>query len=186
LHSYGWDLDIQEIVQRFTGRSHAHFVKALEGFIGKPLSSAWEAEYLRRERELFVERLQPVPGISAALDAIATQTCVASSGSYDKMRLTLSLTGLYNRFKGRIFSGEDVSHGKPAPDLFLYAAKRMNVAEVACLVVEDSSAGVRAARAAGMATLGYAGGVTSAESLNKAGAFVFSSMAELPGLVHAF
>ena len=101
--------------------------------------------------------------------------------------LTLGLTWLYERFAGRIFSAEDVGRGKPDPDLFFYAAERMGVVPERCIVVEDSPFGVAAAVAAGMPVLGYA-----AESerrtlgaLFDAGAIVFTSMSDLPGLIEA-
>jgi HAD superfamily hydrolase (TIGR01509 family) len=124
-----------------------------------------------------------VPGVVEALDQIDLPTCVASSGSHDKIRFTLGLTGLYDRFAGRIFSVYDVALGKPAPDLFLYAARRMGVAPEACAVVEDSRYGVEAARAAAMQAFGFAGGLTPCAWLEAAGAVVFSDMRELPGLL---
>jgi beta-phosphoglucomutase-like phosphatase (HAD superfamily) len=101
------------------------------------------------------------------------------------MARTLGLTGLWDRFEGRIFSATQVEHGKPAPDLFLFAASQMGVAPAACVVVEDSRAGIAAARAAGMRSVGFAGGLTPAEWLEGAGTVVISDMAALPGLVVA-
>jgi beta-phosphoglucomutase-like phosphatase (HAD superfamily) len=101
------------------------------------------------------------------------------------MRFTLGLTGLWDRFAGRIFSAHDVARGKPAPDLFLHAAARMGVAPAACAVVEDSRWGVEAARAAGMRAFGYAGGLTPAERLEGAGTIVFRDMRDLPALLTA-
>jgi beta-phosphoglucomutase-like phosphatase (HAD superfamily) len=100
------------------------------------------------------------------------------------MRLTLGLTGLRERFEGRIFSADEVPRSKPFPDLFLLAAARMGAAPEDCVVVEDSPFGAAAARAAGMRALGYApdddGGALARE-----GALVFHSMADLPALVGA-
>lgn len=122
-------------------------------------------------------------GVVEALDLIDLPTCVASSGSHEKMRYTLGLTGLYGRFEGRIFSAAEVVRGKPEPDLFLYAAEQMGVEPSACAVVEDSRSGVEAARAAGMLAFGYAGGLTPAESLAGPGTVVFDHMSALPRLV---
>jgi HAD superfamily hydrolase (TIGR01509 family) len=126
-----------------------------------------------------------VPGIVEALDTIMPklESCVASSGSHAKMRHTLGRTGLYDRFSGRIFSAEEVAHGKPAPDLFLHAAASMGVPPEHCVVVEDSRHGVRAARAAGMRSLGYAGGLTPAAWLEGPATVVFDDMLELPTLL---
>src|SRR5690606_8408834 len=99
------------------------------------------------------------------------------------IRRTLGQTGLLPRFEGRIFSADDVANGKPAPDLFLRAAERLGVSPDRCVVVEDSRFGVQAARAAGMRVLGYAGGLTPADWLEREGAIVFTDMRELPELV---
>jgi beta-phosphoglucomutase-like phosphatase (HAD superfamily) len=99
------------------------------------------------------------------------------------MRYTLGLTGLHDRFAGRIFSVTEVARGKPEPDLFLHAAERMGVDPAACVVVEDSQYGVAAARAAGMLALGFAGGLTPAEKLRGPGTLIFDNMRALPRLL---
>jgi HAD superfamily hydrolase (TIGR01509 family) len=154
----------------------------LEERLGRPLPDGWAAELDAAVREAFRRELAPVAGIEAALDALDLPTCVASSGSQEKMRLTLGLTGLRDRFAGRIFSGGEVEHGKPAPDLFLLAAERMGAAPGDCVVVEDSPFGAAAARAAGMCCLGYAPDGDGA-ALAREGATVFTAMADLPALV---
>jgi beta-phosphoglucomutase-like phosphatase (HAD superfamily) len=106
---------------------------------------------------------------------------VASSGSRERIRRSLEVTGLAPYFDDRIVSADDVAQGKPAPDLFLLAARRHGVAPASCAVIEDSPAGVTAARAAGMTCLAYAG-LTPAASLSDADA-VFASMEELPALL---
>ena len=106
-----------------------------------------------------------------------------TSGSHEKMRTTLGLTGLFADFEGRIFSANEVEHGKPAPDPFLLAAASMGVDPTRTAVIEDSVYGVRAAVAAGMAADGFAGGLTPAESLADAGAIVFDQMTEVIGLL---
>jgi beta-phosphoglucomutase-like phosphatase (HAD superfamily) len=99
------------------------------------------------------------------------------------MRITLGLTGLLDRFAGRIYSTSEVQRGKPNPDLFLYAAERNGVEPQGCVVVEDSKSGVEAARAAGMRALGFAGGLTPAAWLEGPRTIVFSHMNELPQLI---
>jgi beta-phosphoglucomutase-like phosphatase (HAD superfamily) len=120
-----------------------------------------------------------------AIERSGFATCVASSGSHDKMALTLGKTGLFDRFAGRIYSATDpeVAAGKPAPDLFLHAAACMGVEPWRCAVVEESPYGLAAARAAGMAPFGFSGSVISAHRLAGEGITTFDSMAELPGLV---
>ena len=121
-----------------------------------------------------------------ALQAAGFDTCVASSGTPEKMRFTLGLTGLWDLFDGRIFSAAQVPRGKPFPDLFLHAAISMNVQPFDCIVVEDSLPGVQAARAAGMKALAYAGEpYANRDALQQAGGQVFDDMKQLPGLVLA-
>ncbi len=109
--------------------------------------------------------------------------CVASSSDHDRLRLVLGRTGLLDRFAGRVYSATDVDNGKPAPDLFLHAVEVQGVSPACRVVVEDSPPGVTAAVAAGMRTLGFAGGLTPVDRLRDAGAEVFEQMAELPGLL---
>lgn len=104
------------------------------------------------------ERLQPVAGVEAVLLALRERGipfCVASNGKHEKMALTLVKTNLLQYVRGNVFSFEDVTRGKPAPDLFLHAARTMGVAAEQAVVVEDSLTGVIAARAAGMRALAY-------------------------------
>jgi HAD superfamily hydrolase (TIGR01509 family) len=156
----------------------------IEVALGRPVPE-WDDRYRQHLHAAFHEALQPVPGVVEAIDRITVPTCVASSGTHEKLRLTLGLTGLHDRFVGRIFSTTEVENGKPAPDLFLHAARRMDADPATCLVVEDSRSGVEAARAAGMRALGYAGGLTPAEWLEGPATTVFTDMADLPGLVAA-
>jgi HAD superfamily hydrolase (TIGR01509 family) len=172
----------EDCVRDFLGIGMPATLRIIEERLGAPLPGDWADDLDAAVRDAFRRELRPVPGIAAALDAIALPTCVASSGTQEKMRLTLGLTGLHDRFAGRIFSAEEVERGKPAPDLFLHAASRMGAAPAACIVVEDSPAGAAAARAAGMRALGYAAGDDGA-ALAHEGASVFSSTAELPALV---
>src|SRR5207237_8532021 len=97
----------------------------IAAYVRRSLPASGEEPFRQLYREAFAAELAPVPGILEALDAIAIPTCVASSGTHEKIRYTLGLTGLYDRFAGRIFSASEVAHGKPAPDLFLHAASRM-------------------------------------------------------------
>jgi beta-phosphoglucomutase-like phosphatase (HAD superfamily) len=97
----------------------------------------------------------------------------------------LSEAEVIERFAGRIFSAEDVAAGKPAPDLFLHAAERMDADPARSVVVEDSRAGVEAARAAGMGVLAFAGGLTPAELLEGPGTVLFEDMRALPNLLEA-
>ena len=178
----GWPLTEDEVLQRFVGRSDAYMRGEIEQALGRPVPE-WQSRYLAELHAAFEAELQPVDGIHEALADLPYATCVASSGTHEKMKVTLGLTGLLPVFDGRIFSAVEVNRGKPAPDLFLYAAERSGVAPEQCVVVEDSKAGVEAARAAGMRALGYAGGLTPAAWLEGSGTVVFDDMARLPKLL---
>ncbi|MBX3143680.1 MAG: HAD family hydrolase [Trueperaceae bacterium] len=183
LTKLGWPMTESEVIERFVGLSDAAFRAKVEDHLGARLAEDWDAEFQPLYRKTFEAELRPVEGVMEALDRIALATCVASNGTHEKMRFTLGLTGLLDRFRGRIFSATDVSRGKPAPDLFLHAAASMGAAPEACVVVEDSVSGVTAARAAGMKVLAYGAGVTPAEKLVGPGTTVFYRMSDLPELL---
>jgi HAD superfamily hydrolase (TIGR01509 family) len=185
LAQLGWVMTEAEVVERFVGLSDATIREAIEAHTGRRLADNWEQEFRHLYRSSFAESLTAVDGVVEALDGITLRTCVASSGSHEKMRFTLGLTGLLERFDGRMFSVSEVERGKPAPDIFLHAAARMGVAPATCAVVEDSRFGVEAARAAGMRAFGYAGGLTPAHLLAGSGTVVFTDMRELPRLLNA-
>ncbi|HEU5044144.1 MAG TPA: HAD family hydrolase [Nocardioidaceae bacterium] len=188
LTELGWPLTPQQVADRWMGRSSAYQLADLEARIGAEAARRFDELSTQEALAVFERELAAVPGVEAvldALDAAGTLTCVASSGSHTKMQRTLGRTGLYDRFHGRIFSADEVAHGKPEPDLFLHAARRMGVSPAGCAVVEDSVYGVRAGVAAGMRVLGYAGGLTSAAALRDAGAEVFADMADLTPLLLA-
>ncbi|MGV4922923.1 HAD family hydrolase [Streptomyces sp. BHT-5-2] len=154
---------------------------------GRALPAAFEGDFHARVFDAFRQRLQPVPGVETVLEKLAADGvpyCVGSSGSHERIRVALTKTGLCERFgRGRVFSSQDVARGKPAPDLFLHAAREMGVAPERCAVVEDSPLGVRAAVAAGMDVYGFTA-MTPASKLVEAGATaLFTDMAELPQLL---
>lgn len=183
LSGLGWALTESDIVERFVGRSAAYMQQEVERHIGRSVD--WEAEFEPRYRDAYERELLPVPGVVEALDQIAVPTCVASSGSHKKMQFTLGITGLADRFRDRIFSADDVAHGKPDPDIFLHAARQMGVSPARCAVVEDSISGVIAGLAADMAVFAFAGGVTTSSQLSIGNAVVFSDMRDLPALIFA-
>jgi len=185
LSDFGLQLAPEEIVERFVGRSPSVMREAIEGHIGHALPHGWNARYRPLFNTAYEAELRPIDGIEEALDQIHQPSCVASSSDPDRLVYKLKLTGLYERFAGRIFSAAEVRNGKPAPDLFLYAAERMGVSPGGCAVVEDSQYGVQAARAAGMNAFGYAGSVTPARMLEGPRTTVFSDMRELPRLLQS-
>ncbi len=187
LTELGWPISEAEVIERFMGKSHQYFVSQVEAQLGLRLPADWEVPFQQRFHDAWTSELKTVPGLVEALDVIMQRpglaTCVASSGGHDKMRVTLGATGLYPRFAGRIFSATEVEHGKPAPDLFLYAAARMGIEPRRCAVVEDSRFGVEAGRAAKMHVFAYAGGLLPRSALEGPGTTVFDDMAQLPRLL---
>ncbi len=185
ISALGLPVTYEDCVHEFLGIGMPATLRRIEEWLGGPLPEGWEAGLEAEVAAAFRRELRPVPGIVEALDRVTLPTCIASSGSHEKLTLTLGLTGLYERFAGRIFSADEVERGKPDPDLFFYAAERMGVVPERCVVVEDSPWGVAAARAAGMSALGYAADAEprAAAALAEAGAIVFTAMAELPRLL---
>jgi HAD superfamily hydrolase (TIGR01509 family) len=183
LAKLGWPATEAEVIEQLVGQSDEGFVQAIERQLGRRLPDNWADQFAPLYQAALESELAPVEGIVEALDRIRTSTCVASNGNDAKIRFTLSRTGLYHRFHGRIFSASEVARGKPAPDLFLHAAARMGADPAACAVVEDSRYGIQAARAAGMRAFGYAGGLTPAERLEGRGTVVFDDMRDLPRLL---
>ena len=170
---------------RFVGGTLQRVMDTVEQWLGKPLPPGWKDDFEARRNEAFRRELKAVAGVEEVLQRLArvgTEICVASSGTIEKMELTLGLTGLKRYFGERLFSASMVAHGKPEPDIFLYAAEQMGYLPETCVVVEDSPTGVTAAVAAGMRVLAYAAD-TDAEILRAAGAHPFAEMAELPGLL---
>ncbi|HEV7950404.1 MAG TPA: HAD family hydrolase [Glaciihabitans sp.] len=186
LAEFGWHLSADEVLERFLGKSSSSFATQLEEHLGYSIPTDWETKYTPWFYEVFESSLQSVAGIEKALDSITSQTCVASSGTHERIQKTLGLTNLLPRFEGRIFSATEVKNGKPAPDIFLHAASRMGVEPERCVVIEDSKYGAQAARDAGMHAFGYAGGLTPADWLHAEGATVFTSMDDLPELLRSY
>ena len=179
LAEVGLNFTVEEVVANFMGKSDKYFIETVESMIGKPVPNNWLEEISRRYQEAFENELTPVPGIVAALDELELPHCVASSGSHEKMRFTLGKTGLLERFENKLFSSTQVERGKPHPDLFLFAAKKMGWEPERCLVVEDSHAGVEAGLAAGMKVAAYAGGFLKHDDRSHQNLVVIQEMAEL-------
>jgi HAD superfamily hydrolase (TIGR01509 family) len=186
LTDLGWPMDAPEVVRRWVGRSSTSQLADIAERLGPEAAEQFDALTTKKIRQSFEKSLTPVDGVRPLLDhldGIELDYCVASSGSQEKMRLTLGITGLMGRFAGSTFSTDEVANGKPEPDLFLYVAQKMGVPPDRCAVIEDSVYGVQAALAAGMTVFGYAGGLTEARLLAGAGATVFHEMSDLVGLL---
>jgi HAD superfamily hydrolase (TIGR01509 family) len=181
LTELGWPLTEADVVELFVGRSSRHMQTVIEEKLGRPVD--WKVQFEQRVREACERELEPVEGVIDALDAIDIPSCVASSSSHAMLNFKLGLTGLAERFAGRIYSADDVAHGKPDPAVFLFAATSMGVAPERCAVIEDSVSGVEAGVAAGMSVFAFSGGVTSAQKLQRDGVSLFSTMHLLPGML---
>ena len=142
----------------FLGRTLKSVSAALAADYGVAMDDAALADMRARLYARYEAALEPMPGVFALLDGLERPACVASSSVCERIEISLKLTGLFERFAPRIFSATMVARGKPAPDLFLYAAREMDVDPAACVVVEDSPAGVMAAKAAGMKVVAFTGG----------------------------
>ena len=186
LSDIGLAITPQETMRRFMGRSMASCLTMIEAELGRPVPDGFLAEVDRRAYAAFARDLRPVEGIAGVLDALdqaAMPYAVASSGSHEKMRITLGITGLLPRLAERLTSATEVANGKPAPDVFLLAAQRLSTLPTDCIVVEDSLLGITAARAAGMRVIGYAA-LVSTDDMRAAGAtHVVTAMSAVPELV---
>ena len=184
IRELGWPITRAEILEQHLGRTEDEVTANIERVLGRPVPEGFaegrQAAYVRA----FTSRLTEVRGVRAAVEELhgrGHDTCVASSGRHERMRLTLGRTGLRPLFEGRIYSAEEVDRGKPAPDLFRFAARQRGHEPASCVVVEDSPSGVTAARAAGMRVIGYAG-LTPRDYLSSADE-VLDDMADLVSAV---
>jgi HAD superfamily hydrolase (TIGR01509 family) len=184
LESVGIFMTPEEVMRTFVGRSRDTCIRMAGQMRGKPLpadfAQAWDAalhDALERE-------VKAVEGVADLLRSLALPYCVASNGEPRHMRLGLTAAGLMPLVEGRLFSASQVAHPKPAPDLFLHAARTMGFAPRRCAVVEDTATGVKAGIAAGMKVFGYAGSArTDRDALRANGAVVFEEMKALPALL---
>lgn len=158
LTAIGYPITVEDAVIRFTGLPAGSLRRIVEQDWGRELPPDFEAGLQRKIKAAYRRDLQAIPGIAEVIDALTVPACVASSSAPDKLRLGLELTGLHRRFAPHIFSTTMVARGKPAPDLFLFAAGQMGVAPQRAIVIEDSVHGVVAGVAAGMRVVGFVGG----------------------------
>ncbi len=166
LAEFGIKLTWDALIDKFLGASFEDIQAYVERKTGKPPGPSFRENWYARLFARYQRGLTVIPGaleLLDQLDARGIDFCVASGGSYRRLTFALDVTGLRNRFDGRAFSSDSVSRGKPEPDLFLYAAGRLGVKPKDCLVVEDAVAGVRAATAAKIRSLGFVGGSHLAE-----------------------
>ena len=158
LNEFGVEISYDEVVELHIGASIKGVIKDIKERYGRDLTPEFWAGHLELFLSSMATELEAIPGIFDVLDTIGLPKCVASSGRMARLKPALEIVGLYDRFAPHVYNAEMVEHAKPAPDLFLYAADQMNVTPGTCIVVEDSKAGVTAAKAAGMYCIGFTGG----------------------------
>src|SRR5215813_14650701 len=157
LATCGIELKLADALELFLGRSTA---AVLQHYLaqGRTLPESFRTDLKARVLETFQSSLRPIPGVASLLDGLRTPHCLASSSDLDRVSFSLALTALSPYFGDRLYTAQMVPRGKPAPDLFLYAASKMHASPAKTLVIEDSVSGVTAARAAGMKVWGFVGG----------------------------
>ena len=183
LNELGIAVTLDDMFERFVGRSMPQCLEIITKLLGRPVPQQFVAEYQTRSAAALKLELKAVPDIETVLAAIRMPYCVASSGTHEKMQMTLRLTGLLPQFLGKMYSVTEVALSKPFPDVFLYAARQQGVMPGDCAVIEDTPTGVKAGVAAGMTVFGYCA-LTPKQRLIEAGAHhTFERMRDLPGLI---
>jgi HAD superfamily hydrolase (TIGR01509 family) len=188
LTHHGYPITPEGVLKRFLGVSDREARQIVETEIGRKLPDDFEAQVKQATLQFYAGDLTAISYVGETIAALDLPTCVASSGTPEKIRHGLTCGGLYDLLAPHIFSASQVQHGKPAPDLFLFAAEQMAASPGRCLVIEDSIPGITGARAAGMTVLGFHGGShcgpRHAETLRAAGALLtFDDMRQLPDLI---
>lgn len=178
LNKLGVAISEQRSIALFRGRSLASCGKIIEQEFNVSVPESFWDQLQRLTFARFAEELTPIEGVEKLLAELQYPSCVASSGDFIKLAFSLTSTGLERFFSRRIYSAQQVKRGKPAPDLFLYAAARCGVSPAKACVIEDSRAGVEAALAAKMPVFWYRG-----PKQVPTGCTVFESMAQLPALL---
>ncbi|RGP37378.1 HAD family hydrolase [Pseudotabrizicola alkalilacus] len=158
LAARGVVIDLPYVARHFLGRSYPVVMAQIRAEFGLDLPPSFEDDYRDRLLEGFRAGLKIMPHVAEVIEQLAVPCCVATSSSPRRAEMSLRLVGLWDRLGARIFTASQVARGKPAPDLFLFAAERMGFAPEQCLVIEDSLTGVTAARAAGMEVWQFTGG----------------------------
>jgi HAD superfamily hydrolase (TIGR01509 family) len=186
LTEQGLPTTLPQARREYQGLLLADVLANAEAKLGRSLPADWLARYEVERSEAFCRELEPVAGVAETVGRLrgaGLRVCVASQGKLEKTRLSLALTGLDHLFPEHVrFSAYSVANGKPAPDLFLYAATTMGVEPAACAVVEDTPSGVEAAIAAGMRAIGYTAD-SDESALREAGAEPLGSLDQLPRLL---
>lgn len=192
LATIGYDISVQEMSHRFAGLTWDRISKLIEADLGHSLPENFHAETNAELDKRLAKDLKIIPGVQEMLDKLDYPRCICSNSSPERLKLSLTKTKLYDRFRPYIFSAVAVRNNqpKPSPDVFLHGAEEFGVDPRDCVVVEDSTHGIHGARAAGMRVIGFTGGSHTwpghADALTAAGAVtVINRMADLPAMIDA-
>ena len=158
LKTVGVHVDFAHFQANYLGRSWPKVVSDIRINYGLSLGEDFEESYRSELLRTFETELATTPGVRDVLDRLSVPHCVATSSTPRRLARSLEITGLDRHFAGRTFTASQVENGKPAPDLFLLAARTMGADPARCLVIEDSAPGIEAARRAGMRCYHYTGG----------------------------
>ncbi len=143
--------------QSHTGKTGAEFYAAMAERFGMTIPDDINQRFVTRYAEVLADGLAPIRGVRDLIDRLNVPFCLATNSTRGRLDVTLAATGLADIFKDRAFCLDDVARGKPAPDMFLLAAKTMRAAPGDCLCIDDNIPGIQAARAAGMRAIGFTG-----------------------------
>lgn len=183
LTELGLPISAKEFEHKFAGTALTKIIDYYENQTGKKVPDNFEVVYRQRSWIAFEKELQPIDGAPEVLNGLSIPICVASNGPRKKIDFNLRITQLDHFFGENIYSAYDIQRWKPLPDLYLYAAKNMKTQPADCIVIEDSTHGVLAAKAAGIRVYGYPGGSASADALKNAGAEIIEDMRQVLDLV---
>jgi HAD superfamily hydrolase (TIGR01509 family) len=175
---YGLKISLNEAYKKFNGRSLKDCFQQIEQLINQPLPENFEIAYRKKSFEAFATQIKPIKGVMKFLNSLTIPYCVASSGPIEKIQLTLKTAGLIDKFENKIFSSYQINSWKPDPGIFLHAAQQMGFSVEECVVIEDSLAGVIAAKRGGFKVFGLANEKNSKELENE-GAILFYTFEEL-------
>lgn len=189
--AWGLPITLEEFLDRFTGCSSQQVSKFAEEQTGRPYREYEREDYLPKLKNAFSLSLKATAHVEETIRVLACKHCIASGSERARVEHSLIVTNLMPLFEGKIFTSSQVAHGKPAPDVFLFAAEHMKTPPVQSLVIEDSVNGIRAAKAAGMAVFAYLGGSHVNDKWRERVAAekpdaMFDDMTQLPELIEGY
>lgn len=184
LAAVGLPMSVDEVMAEFVGRTRDGCLEHAARKLGRALAPDFAARWDEALFDALASEVKAIDGVAELLQRLRVPWCVASNGTPHRMRMSLEAAGLLPLVEGRLFTASEVARPKPAPDLFLHAAKKMGAQPAQCAVIEDTPTGVRAGTAAGMRVLAYAAAPhAQRDVLEREGAELFHDMAEVPALL---